>query len=212
MMGDMNVVMNMEERIGSKVRMREIQPGRQRMETCELFDIPSGGKYYTWNSKQETETRVYSKLDRVMANDSWMDTYVKGNALFLPEGNFDHSPMILRVDNQEHGGKKPFKYFRMWTNTKDYKQRIKEAWNLNGQGTKMFCLTRKLKQVKHSLIDLNRKGFNAIQAEDVKAFQNLTAIQQEIQQDPYNTDLIQAEKEASLEYNQKHKIYMQYLK
>ncbi|KAL2931163.1 hypothetical protein RDABS01_036573 [Bienertia sinuspersici] len=99
-----------------------------------------------------------------------MEAYPSGNALFLLEGISNHGPAILR--------------------------RIKEAWTWNRKGIKMYYLTRKLKQVKNNLMELNRKGFNAIQAKEVKSLQTLTKVQKELQQSPYNADLIQAEKEA----------------
>ncbi|KAL2943670.1 tRNA(fMet)-specific endonuclease VapC [Bienertia sinuspersici] len=42
-MGDLNCVLQMEERCCSNVRMQEINPGRMCMERCGLIDIPYGG-------------------------------------------------------------------------------------------------------------------------------------------------------------------------
>ncbi|KAL2937606.1 Polyribonucleotide nucleotidyltransferase [Bienertia sinuspersici] len=71
---------------------------------------------------------------------------------------------------------------------------------------------QKLKKVNNNMIDLNRRGFNVIQVEEVKALQTMTEVQKELQQHPHNAKLIQDEKVAYSEYTQKHKVYLQYLR
>ncbi|KAL2894555.1 DNA polymerase epsilon catalytic subunit B [Bienertia sinuspersici] len=65
-MGDMNCVINMEERIGSNVRQSEMALARHYFEVCGLLDIPYGGQYFTWSNKQMAEDRA--------------------NVVYLPEG------------------------------------------------------------------------------------------------------------------------------
>ncbi|KAL2933222.1 LINE-1 retrotransposable element ORF2 protein [Bienertia sinuspersici] len=212
LMGDFNVVMNSEERIGSNVRSSEMLSIRHCMEQCEMQDLPHGGNYYTWCNKQEAEHRVYSKLDRVMGNDSWLEAFPKANAIFLPENISDHSPAILRGDSCTGGGHKPFKYFRMWSSAGDFKDRIVDAWRWSGSGTKMYCLIKKLKKVKSTLIELNRRGFCELQAWVTKALMQMTEAQTNLQQRPLDRNLIMAEKTAAKEYQERHKVYMQYLR
>lgn len=51
-----------------------------------LEDIPFSGKFYT------KETRVYCKLDRVMANGAWFMAHDSGAVRFLESDTSDHSP------------------------------------------------------------------------------------------------------------------------
>ncbi|KAL2901132.1 Pyridoxine/pyridoxamine 5'-phosphate oxidase [Bienertia sinuspersici] len=53
------------------------------------------------------------------------------------------------------------------------KPKMEEAWNWKGEGTVMYKLTRKLKQVKTSMKELKKKGFYDIQAEVNMAYQVL---------------------------------------
>ncbi|KAL2900238.1 LINE-1 retrotransposable element ORF2 protein [Bienertia sinuspersici] len=185
LMGDFNVVMNSEERIGSNVRSSEMLSIRHCMEQCEMQDLPHEGNYYTWCNKQEAEHRVYSKLDRVMGNDCWLEAFPKANALFLPENISDHSPAILRGDSCTGGGHKPFKYFRMWSSAGDFNERIADAW---------------------------RRGFCELQAGVTKALMQMTEAQTNLQQRPLDRNLIMAEKTAAKEYQERHKVYMQFLR
>ncbi|KAL2901175.1 Translation initiation factor 2 subunit gamma, partial [Bienertia sinuspersici] len=89
---------------------------------------------------------------------------------------------------------------------------VEEAWKWQGRGTEMYVLTRKLKKVKNSMKELNREGFNAIQAKADKALQDLIKAQEKSHNDPRNSDIIREEKQAQNNYDQKQKVYTQFLK
>lgn len=65
-------------------------------------------------------------------------------AAYLNEGEFDHSSVIISV--QEHRGniKKPFKYFTKWKSSPRFDEIIKACWRENIRGNKMFAVTKKL--------------------------------------------------------------------
>ncbi|KAL2930341.1 LINE-1 retrotransposable element ORF2 protein [Bienertia sinuspersici] len=211
-MGDFNCVLNIEEKIGNAVRAGEMEAARCCMEDCGMQDIPYSGHYYTWSNKQVASERVFTKLDRVMANDQWLEVYKNMNAIFLAKGCSDHSPALLRMNQGEGNGKKPFKYFRMWQQASDYKSRVKDAWKGNTQGTAMFNLVQKMKRVKETLKTLNKSGFCSVQAAERLAYQQLLEAQDAIQTDPHNAQLIEKEINADKEYREKHKNYMQFLR
>ena len=54
------------------------------------------GRFYSWNNKQLGDRRVFSKIDRVLCNDVWDDQFPGMEAIFLPKGTFDHSPMVVQ--------------------------------------------------------------------------------------------------------------------
>ena len=69
-MGDFNCIANINERIGQRPRSHEIAPLRRCMEVCEIRDLKSTGRFFTWTNKQEGLARVFSKIDRVSVNHS----------------------------------------------------------------------------------------------------------------------------------------------
>ncbi|KAL2922482.1 LINE-1 reverse transcriptase-like protein [Bienertia sinuspersici] len=212
LMGDFNCVIDMEERIGNTVRQREIESMRNCIATCNIQDIPYSGHFYTWSNKQMADDRVWSKLDRIMANDEWLEAYKHANAIFLTEGCSDHCPGLVRMNFEVVMGRKPFKYFRMWQLAPDYTERIKHAWGEELRGTAMYKIVQKLKRVKASMKDLNKQGFNNMQAEDSKRYQEMVGIQEKLHRDPLNAALMEEEKEATHQYHVAHKKYIQYLK
>lgn len=56
-----------DERIGSVIRPHEYARLQQCMLKCGLEDRHSTGNFFTW-STQESEQRVFCKLDRVVIN------------------------------------------------------------------------------------------------------------------------------------------------
>lgn len=65
------------------------------MNLCKLTEIKTIGRHSTWNNKQDGEDRVFSRIDRVLANAEWEDMKDTIEAAFLPKGGFDHYPMVL---------------------------------------------------------------------------------------------------------------------
>ncbi|KAL2930350.1 Cadherin EGF LAG seven-pass G-type receptor 3 [Bienertia sinuspersici] len=113
---------------------------------------------------------------------------------------------------RSRAGHKPFKYFRMWSNAGDFNERIANAWRWSGSGTNMYCLIKKLKKVKGTLIELNRRGFCELHAGVTKALMQMTEAQTKLQQRPLDNNLIMAERTAAKEYQERNKVYMQFLR
>ncbi|XP_048498200.1 uncharacterized protein LOC104901151 [Beta vulgaris subsp. vulgaris] len=155
--GDLNCVMNTDERIGATVREVEMVDIRECMNVCGLEDIKSTRHFYTWNNKQEGKQRVFSKLDRVMANIGWQEAFPSPEVCFQEEGDFDHSPALITVYPREDTGRKPFRYFTMWKDSSQYRSVVQQAWNSSIQGSKMFRVMKKLKLVKIALKELNKE-------------------------------------------------------
>ncbi|XP_010694730.1 uncharacterized protein LOC104907492 [Beta vulgaris subsp. vulgaris] len=97
LMGGFNVLSSVEDRIGSSVRVSEIRPMLECMNECGLSDVKASGRYFTWSNKQEGSARVFSRIDRVITNSMWLDSYDQAIVAFLPQGNFDHTPVLLSV-------------------------------------------------------------------------------------------------------------------
>ena len=149
--GDFNSVMNSDERIGSLVREHEITPMRDCIGECGVVDIKCTCCFFTWNNKQQGEDRVFSKLDRMLGNQSWQDMFPSAEVNFQGEGDFDHSPAILTIHSIERGSKKPFRYFAMWEGDTQFLEKVRQAWSIYVQSSKMYRILGKLKEVKKVL-------------------------------------------------------------
>ncbi|XP_074290770.1 uncharacterized protein LOC141617472 [Silene latifolia] len=72
------------------------------------------GSFFTWNNKHDLETLVYSRLDRCLINDDWVNIFPEAYAYLMPEGYFDHCPCVVYPYGKPVTRKPTFKYFNMW--------------------------------------------------------------------------------------------------
>ncbi|XP_074299195.1 uncharacterized protein LOC141630247 [Silene latifolia] len=162
--GDFNSIMNVGERIGgAAVTRAEMAPMRDAVDFCQLQELKVSGSYYTWNNKHEVSSKVYSKLDRVLVNEEWLQVLPDTVANFLPEDIFDHCPCVINTTVARDKSKLAFKYFNMWSLAEGFIGLVKEGWQEEIHGSLMFRIVKKLKGLKHRLKQLNREHFSDIE-------------------------------------------------
>lgn len=72
----------------------------------ELRELhPSGGKF-TWSNNRLNPT--LEKLDRVLMSSSWEYEFPLCNLRKIPRYISDHNPLIVRTDNNQQLGARPF--------------------------------------------------------------------------------------------------------
>ncbi|XP_060968460.1 uncharacterized protein LOC133036011 [Cannabis sativa] len=210
-LGDFNDILNKDERIGERVRHSSSTAFTNCVSYCQLEDIRYSGSFFTWNNKQRAEDRIYSKIDRVLANEVWIELFLTAEAIFLTEGLFDHTPAVVSIHPTLPSGRKPFKYFRMWSSHPSFQQILSTVWSQKFQGTKMYQIIAMFKALKPALKELNRCHFSDIQATDFKAKQDLDESQTQLQKDPLNSELQEQEATARKVYAEIHKNYCSFL-
>lgn len=100
-------------------------------------------------------TPVQRKLDRVMVNSSWLNSFDLSLASFLPRGLSDHCPATVHFGVRFHHFLKPFQVFKHLMEHSSFLDVVSTAWNLECTGNPWFILTSKLKNVKVELKKLN---------------------------------------------------------
>lgn len=68
---DFNYPLNYEDRIGRPINHTEIDAFRECAHFCGLTDLKQTGCKFTWNNKQVSKDRVYSRIDRTMVNEEY---------------------------------------------------------------------------------------------------------------------------------------------
>ncbi|XP_060974657.1 uncharacterized protein LOC115696494 [Cannabis sativa] len=200
-LGDFNEIVSKEERIGKKVKYSEATDFIECVNCCQLEDIKFRGSYFTWSNKRQGNERIWSKIDRVLANKKWMDLYPNAEAVFMVEGLFDHTPVIVSIYPEIRRGKSPFKYFRMWSSHPQFSEIVTRIWKSSVAGAKMFQLVYKLRMLKAELKELNRKEFSNIQEATTQAKEDLVVIQTKIQADPLQHGLLEQEMATRNKYS-----------
>ncbi|XP_074314176.1 uncharacterized protein LOC141649383 [Silene latifolia] len=166
------------------------------LSTCGMMDIAATGAFFTWTNKQESGHMKYSRLDRFLVNQEWVDVFPDMHAHFHPEGLMDHTPCIVRNVTLDGRRANSFKYFNMWSDAPNFLDTVKSYWNQQIDGTKMFRVVKKLKALKGGLKNLNKECFSEVELNASKASHYLEEIQLQIQDNYDKPDLIALELQA----------------
>ncbi|XP_074288113.1 uncharacterized protein LOC141613276 [Silene latifolia] len=195
--GDFNTVLVPSERLGGNSTFEEMDDFQRCVADCGVTDCSAIGSYYTWSNKQEPSSRVFSRLDRMLVNSSWLQDNASAYAHFYPEGTFDHTPCVVQTIGDFDKPRRSFKYYNMWSKAADFKNCVSQVWHKDWGGSHMFNLVKKLKSLKWPLKQLNKDNFDDVVNNTARARMNLEFIQLKLRDDPLNAQLIEQELEAS---------------
>ncbi|XP_074292147.1 uncharacterized protein LOC141619002 [Silene latifolia] len=185
-MGDFNNVLAKCERIGSEVTNAEMKDFEECVDNCGLVDLSAPSAFFTWNNKHKPRAMVFSRLDKTMVNDDRLVQFPDTSTMFHLESLFDHCPCTLQ-ENTKKG--MDIRYFNMWGTDPGFKDIVKDVWNGQIPGYKMFRVVKKLNLLKQPLKNLNGTGFDNIETADNVARLYLHHTQMKLQADPTNVSL-----------------------
>nr|GEU28975.1 hypothetical protein [Tanacetum cinerariifolium] len=80
-----------------------------------VMDINSTGLYITWNQKPKGGDGILKKLDRIMANIEFIDSFPGAYVIFQPYWISDHSSSVLKIPTLPSTKPKPFNFFKFIT-------------------------------------------------------------------------------------------------
>ncbi|GJZ52079.1 hypothetical protein Tco_0606594 [Tanacetum coccineum] len=144
---------------------------------------------------------ILKKLDRVMANMTFVNDFAGSHAIFKPYRNSDHSPSVLCIPTATKVKPKPFKFFNVLIKHDRFKEVVNEAWNYHVSGFYMFRTVKKLKNLKKPLRKLMiDKGNLHANVERIRG--ELDTIQTQLDIDPFNIRLREIEAANVVAFNQ----------
>ncbi|CDY55448.1 BnaC08g46360D [Brassica napus] len=129
-----------------------------------LFDLRYQGMFNTWMNKQP-DLPIAKKLDRLLVNQAWINSFPSSSTLFLPHDFSDHTLCVLDLAMPlPISGTKPFKFFNYLTKHPKFLVAVEEAWVAAGSiATSLAELRWKLKSIKGVLKSINSINFSKIQ-------------------------------------------------
>ncbi|XP_010468638.1 PREDICTED: uncharacterized protein LOC104748739 [Camelina sativa] len=149
-----------------------------------LSDLSSRGALYMWKNNQP-DNPILRKLDKVLVNDQWRDSFPEAIAILDPPGDSDHSLALVHTSSHIQTSKKSFKYFSFLSTHPKFKEVIDAAWSEeSGTGSALFILAQRLKIVKAACKRLNREGFGNIQQRTKDSLARLESIQADLLRSP----------------------------
>ncbi|XP_020242548.1 uncharacterized protein LOC109820765 [Asparagus officinalis] len=198
---DFNAIISSDEKIGGfQVTDTDTDDFQSFVTASQLNHIKTTGCFFTWSNKQNADTRVWSRLDRTLVNENWIHNYTTSQVEYLMPLCSDHSPSLMTIGDENFDGKKPFKFFSMWSKHPDFPDVVRSVWSQNVRGYNMYKFYSKLRNLKHVLKDLNKKNFMDINQQVLRAKSDLCSIQEKPSSDLFNPDLISKEKDCIKKY------------
>ncbi|XP_074293555.1 uncharacterized protein LOC141620634 [Silene latifolia] len=210
--GGFNIVRSPEEKLSPNPSvLQDMLDFNSCLFSCCLDDLNNTGINLTWTNKQDLQSRVWSKLDRALVNLAWLSQFPSSHAVFKEAGLSDHSPVIVYVSDYTKIHKR-FNFINSWISHPAYEETVNKAWYTHKQGSPIFCLFDKLRNVKHALTQLHKNGFTSISAKMKDAKDALKAFRANLSLDPFSAHLITEEKVLLSTYSNLKEAQMQILR
>jgi hypothetical protein len=96
---------------------------------CDLTDIHLEGYPFTWTKSRGSTSIIEERLDRAMANSSWLMMFSDVKLQNLIASHSDHSPILLHnspvVRNLINYS---FRFENMWLKEEDVEEVVMEGW------------------------------------------------------------------------------------
>ncbi|XP_074278181.1 uncharacterized protein LOC141601778 [Silene latifolia] len=172
-LGDFNVSLNADERVGCVLHERDMLEFRDCLADCALSDHP------------------YTR--------GWFLQISSSTVAFLPAGVSDHAFIVLTIP-YNNIRPRSFKYLTCWALSHGFKQLVADQWNRHVPGTKIFSLFSKLRGLRGPLKSVHAAAFSGITKRVAEAKAELTQCQFALQISPLNQLLLAKEKALTLSY------------
>ncbi|XP_075081951.1 uncharacterized protein LOC142166466 [Nicotiana tabacum] len=145
--------------------------------------------------RRNSQERIYSKIDWVFVNRSWLDNMPSYIANFLLEGIGDHIPVSISLLNLKNNRQKAFKYCNTWSQHPQFLVKVEEVWKQPVEGHMTYQVIRKMRSLNKTHKDLNKQYFRNIVTDANEDRDALKQVHEALQQHPWNKKPQQLEKE-----------------
>ncbi|KAL6190619.1 hypothetical protein ACLB2K_037013 [Fragaria x ananassa] len=129
LMGDFNNVASSEEKIGGRdpntVYMHNFV---SFLNNINVTSLPAEGLPFTWSNKHQDQTTIFEKLDRVVANPSWLQIFPSACVENLPMVGSDHSPVVLTTLPVKVIKTRSFRVEAVWQTHSDFPDLVRNSW------------------------------------------------------------------------------------
>ena len=94
--GDFNEITHPDEKLGWLERdANQMRSFRECLNVCGLIDLGFVGQRFTWCNERRGEQRTLIRLDRMVANEEWMDQFPEAWVHHISMSASDHCMLAL---------------------------------------------------------------------------------------------------------------------
>ncbi|XP_026459436.1 uncharacterized protein LOC113360104 [Papaver somniferum] len=176
-MGDLNFVLHDHEKFSQHpIDSSEANIFLEKIEEANLTDLGYTKCPFTWTNRRTCIHLTEQRLDRGLANETWLEIHPNNTISNLPAIGSDHNPILLNTNPNWKQGHIPFKFFGPWLDHKDCKSIIAECWKTHHKGPLSIKIARKLRDIKVKLKKWNKEIYGNIKTNLEDSIQHLDRI------------------------------------
>ncbi|KAL8490255.1 hypothetical protein ACS0TY_025967 [Phlomoides rotata] len=133
------------------------------IEKEELFEVEAVGANFTWASRRSDHGPIVSKLDRILAHDSFIGHWDSVSASVLARAGSDHHPLMLHCLRGTPFQSRPFKFQVACTMDDRFRDLVCDSWSRPLHSPDPIVrVIQKLKRLKGELRIWNKQVFGLI--------------------------------------------------
>ncbi|XP_062103251.1 uncharacterized protein LOC133814280 [Humulus lupulus] len=212
--GDFNAMFSFQDRNGGRqILAKDIVDAQDWLALGQVEEFKCSGAHFTWSNKHDIGDQIFSKLDRVFTNVSWLDLFPKTEACFKCDCVSDHSCCIIESQELNKVGIKPFRFCNHWLHYRRFKETVLESWNsTSGSGRGLNQIVQKLFRVKHVLKRFKREEVGDVVLDYKLAKEELSNAQEALATNPSDHTMHQAVIQVQQKFTVMQNRYSSFLK
>ncbi|XP_062104365.1 uncharacterized protein LOC133815556 [Humulus lupulus] len=213
-LGDFNASFNPNDRMGGRpITVKEMEDARHWFDLGLVEEMKTMGPYFTWSNNQEGGDRIFSKLDRVFANEAWLDEHPLASAGVQWEVGSDHSMIVIKQLPEIKVEVRPFRFYNMWIVHPQFREVVLKNWNqpLRFPGRGLNQISWNLLRLKHTLKSFNWKIMGDVVFNYERSKLDYQQAHSICLADPSNREFSNNDRVACLEFKRHEKLYASYI-
>ncbi|XP_071926918.1 uncharacterized protein [Coffea arabica] len=170
-MGDFNDLRSNEKKWGGKDRAEgSFREFNRFIRANNLIDLGYQGVPWTWSNSWDGDGEVKEMLDRCLCSTEWVQRYEKARCNHGETEASDHLMLIVDTNSDTKRKKRRFYFDQRWTKNLETKEVIQGAWRKDHLGSRMFKVTRKIKECRIAILEWRKKvqGNSKVRIKELK--------------------------------------------
>ncbi|XP_071933856.1 uncharacterized protein [Coffea arabica] len=132
------------------------------MEEAGVFDAGFSGPSFTWSNNRRGRAQIWKRLDRLILNEECLGVASAISIVHLARHPSDHSPLKISFASRRDNKPRLFRFLNVWTTRPDLMEVIRQAWNMEVQGSPFRILCSKLLAARKGIQGWSKQSFGNI--------------------------------------------------
>lgn len=188
--GDFNCIVQPQEKRGGRQSAGSLDRAEFRsfIDSAGLLDLGFSGAQFTWCNNRQGSARVWERLDRALANSSWLQLFPSASVTHLSRIASDHCPILISTDVcAQHS--RIFRFEKFWTFYSSARAIIAQVWRVLVRGNATYRLSRRLTLASRRLRCWNRREVGDLVRQVEQTESTISSLQSKEDQDGFLSDI-----------------------